>query len=126
MSSKKKNDAEKKLNQQKIEEQNIEEENFEEDEFIIEMEDEDGNIFRYVEEMVIPVNGENFAFLVEINDEHDHECDCGDDECDCEDAVIIAKIVKNEDGEEEYIEPTEEEFDAVQKAYEELLSDEEE
>ena len=94
MSSKKKNDAEKKLNQQKIEEQNIEE--------------------------------ENFAFLVEINDEHDHECDCGDDECDCEDAVIIAKIVKNEDGEEEYIEPTEEEFDAVQKAYEELLSDEEE
>lgn len=126
MSSKKKNDAEKNSKAKKLEEKNLEEENFAEDEFVIEMEDEDGNVFRYVEELVIPVNGERFAFLVEIDPEHEHECDCDDDECDCEDAVIIAKIVENEDGEEEYIEPTEEEFEAVQAAYEELLSDEEE
>ena len=36
-------------------------------------------------------------------------------------AAIIAKIVKNEDGEEEYVEPTDEEFARVQKAYDALV-----
>lgn len=91
------------------------------DDFLIEMTDEDGNVFYYVEEMIIPVDGENFALLVEVHD----DCDCGDD-CDCEDDVIIAKIVVNADGEEEYVEPTDEEFDKVQAAYEKLLDAEDE
>ena len=73
--------------------------------------------------MIIPVDGENFALLVEVKDEHEHDehCDCG---CD-DDDVIIAKIVVNADGEEEYVEPTDEEFDRVQEAYEKILDDDE-
>ena len=98
------------------------EENFDDD-FLIEMTDEDGNVFYYVEEMIIPVGEENFALLVEVKDEHEHGagCDCG-----CEDDdVIIAKIVVNADGEEEYIEPSDEEFEKVQAAYEKILDEEE-
>lgn len=92
------------------------------DDVIIEMTDEDGNVFYYVEEMIIPVDGEKFALLVELyDDEHEHDegCDCG-----CEDDVVIAKIVINADGEEEYVEPTDEEFEKVQEAYEKLLDEE--
>ena len=91
------------------------------DDIVIEMTDEDGNTFYYVEEMVIPVEGENFALLVEVKDEdHEHGCDCG-----CEDDdVIIAKIIVNANGQEEYIEPTDEEFERVQAVYEQLLYDE--
>ena len=99
------------------------------DDVLIEMTDEDGNIFYYVEEMIIPVDGENFALLVEYKGDDcdcDHECGCGGDcDCDCEDDVIIAKIVINADGEEEFIEPTDEEFEKVQAAYEKLLDEEE-
>ena len=90
------------------------------DDFLIEMTDDKGNVFYYVEEMIIPVDGENFALLVGINDEHGEGCDCG---CKDED-VVIAKIVVNADGEEEYIEPTDEEFEKVQAAYERLLDEE--
>ena len=94
------------------------------DDILVEMTDEDGNVFYYIEEMIIPVDGETFALLVEIKDE-DHEhgegCDCG---CE-EDDVIIAKIIINEDGQEEYVEPTDEEFEKVQEAYEKLLDEEE-
>ena len=96
------------------------------DDFLVEMTDEDGNVFYYTEEMIIPVGDENFALLVEVHDhDHDHgHCDCGCD-CDCEgDDVIIAKIVIGENGEEEYIEPTDEEFERVQEAYEKLLDEE--
>ena len=91
------------------------------DDFLIEMTDDKGNVFYYVEEMIIPVGDENFALLVEVKDEeHGEGCDCG-----CEDDdVIIAKIIVNEDGEEEYIEPTDEEFEKVQAAYEKLLDEE--
>ena len=90
------------------------------DDFVIEMTDDKGNVFYYVEEMIIPVDGENFALLVGINDEHCEGCDCG---CEDED-VVIAKIVVNADGEEEYIEPTDEEFEKVQAAYERILDEE--
>ncbi|MBQ7453666.1 MAG: DUF1292 domain-containing protein [Selenomonadaceae bacterium] len=101
------------------------EENFDDD-FLIEMTDAEGNVFYYVEEMIIPVDGENFALLVEVKDcDHDENCDCGYD-CGCDDDdVVIAKVIVNEDGEEEYIEPTDEEFAKVQEAYEQLLDDDE-
>ena len=91
------------------------EENFDED-IVIEMTDTDGNVFLYSEEMIIPVDGENFALLIAIHDDDEEEFDD-------EDEVIIAKIVLNEDGEEEYIEPTDEEFERVQQAYEKLMDE---
>ncbi|MBQ6974944.1 MAG: DUF1292 domain-containing protein [Selenomonadaceae bacterium] len=112
-------------------EKNFADENFDDEEefgdVVVEMTDEDGNSYYYTEEMIIPVGDETFALLVEIHDhdhcDHDHEhdgCDCG-----CEDGdVIIAKIVKDENGEDMYIEPTDEEFEKVQKAYEELIEEE--
>lgn len=97
-----------------------------EEDIVIEMTDEDGNKFYYLEELIIPVDGENFALLVEIRDhEHKTDCDC-DYGCSCEDDdVIIAKIIVNENGQEEYIEPTDEEFEKVQEAYEKYLDEEE-
>lgn len=101
----------------------VEEEFLDDEEIVIEFADEEGNVFYYVQEMIIPVNGEDYALLVEVHEEgdehhcHDENCDCEDDEGD----VRIAKIVINEDGEEEYIEPTDEEFEAVQEAYERLM-----
>ena len=93
---------------------------------IVEMTDEEGNVYLYEEEMIIPVDDKKFALLVAIPSEeeeghhHEHDCDCG-----CgEDDVIIAKIVENEDGEEEYVEPTDEEFEIVRQAYEEFFSEE--
>ena len=103
------------------------EEEFLDEDILVEMSDDEGNVYYYAEEMVIPVNGENFAILVAVHDEdeeHEHHCHCHEDggECDCDDdEVIIAKIVLNADGEEEYVEPTDEEFDAVQDAYERLM-----
>lgn len=104
-------------------------EEFLDDDVVIEMTDEDGNVFYYVEELIIPVDGENFALLVELHDEHEHGegCHCGHGcECDCEnDDVIIAKIVTGADGQDEYIEPTDEEFEKVRAAYENFLDEEE-
>lgn len=106
-------------------------EEFSDDEgIIVEMTDAEGNSYFYVEEMIIPVGDERFALLVECHDEHEHGdgCGCGgacDCDCDCDDDVIIAKIVTNEDGEDEYVEPTDEEFEAVQAAYEKILDEDE-
>ena len=100
------------------------------DDIIVEMTDAEGNVYYYAEEMIIPVGEDNFAILVGVPDEEgeEHHCHCGEcgDDCDCDEDVIIAKIVVNEDGEEEYIEPTDEEFEAVQRAYEELMYESEE
>lgn len=89
--------------------------------------DEEGNEYNYVEEMVFPAGDDQYAILVSIDgddcecDEHHHEhgeeCGCEDEEVD----VILAKIVKDENGEVEYIEPTDEEFEMAQQAYEELM-----
>ena len=100
-----------------------------EDDMLVVMTDEDGNEYYYQEEMIIPVGDDKYALLVGIHgedEEHEHGCGCG---CGCEDGdddVIIAKVVTNENGEEEYIEPTDEEFELVQKAYDALVADEEE
>ena len=88
---------------------------------VIEFTDEDGTKFYYEEEMIIPVDDEQYALLVGLHGDDDHEAGCG---CGCEDGdedVITAKIVKNEDGGEGYVEPTDEEFARVQKAYDALV-----
>ena len=95
---------------------------------IVEMTDEEGNSYYYREEMIIPVGDDKFALLIGIHDEeeeeeHAHSCGCGCGEHD--EDILIAKVVMGEDDEEEYIEPTDEEFDAVQRAYDALMDDEE-
>ena len=96
---------------------------------IVEMTDEEGNSYYYREEMIIPVGDDKFALLIGIHDEeeeeeHAHSCGCGCGEHD--EDVLIAKVVMGDDGDEEYVEPTDEEFDAVQRAYDALMDDEEE
>ncbi|WP_313971989.1 DUF1292 domain-containing protein [uncultured Selenomonas sp.] len=96
---------------------------------IVEMTDEEGNSYYYREEMIIPVGDDKFALLIGIHDEeeeeeHAHSCGCGCGEHN--EDVLIAKVVMGDDGEEEYVEPTDEEFDAVQRAYDALMDDEEE
>ncbi len=93
-----------------------------EDGVVVVMTDDQGNEYYYEEEMIIPVGDQKYALLVGLhNDEHEHGCGCG-----CEDGdedVLIAKIVVDENGEEEYVEPTDEEFEAVQKAYNALVDE---
>ena len=96
---------------------------------IVEMTDEEGNSYYYREEMIIPVGDDKFALLIGIHDEeeeeeHAHSCGCGCGEHD--EDVLIAKVIMGDDGDEEYVEPTDEEFDAVQRAYDALMDDEEE
>ena len=91
---------------------------------IVEITDDEGNVYLYEEELVIPIGEQQFALLTALpfeDEDHNHSCDCG-----CEDDdVIIAKIVINDEGEEEYIEPTEEEFEQVRAAYDKMFTDEE-
>lgn len=101
---------------------------FEEDDdsIIVEITDEEGNVYPYEQEMIIPVGEDNFALLVPLHDdfeEHEEGCDCG---CEDEDGVIIAKMLEDEDGELIYIEPTDEEFQKFKEAYEAMFDGENE
>lgn len=81
--------------------------------------DADGNEYNFVEEFAFSVDGVEYAILVELLEdcgcegEHDHEEE--------EPNVILAKVVLGEDGEVEYIEPTEEEFEVAEAAYNEYM-----
>ena len=100
-----------------------------EDEAIVVMTDEDGNEYYYYEEMVIPIEGKNYAILVPMDIDEDEEgcscgCDCADDKTAVEDIdVFIARIDMDDDGEDVYVDPTDEEFEAVKKAYEEFMGE---
>ena len=111
MSNKHKNKNNKANNEQMSQDDNV----------IVEITDEDGNVYLYEEEMIIPIEDKNFALLAALPFESDDNNIYGSDD----DEVIIAKIVTNDDGEEEYIEPTEAEFEMVMKAYEDYFDDEE-
>ena len=96
----------------------------EQDELVVVMTDEEGNEFYYSEELIIPVGDKKFALLVGINEDEEHDCGC---DCGCDDEdVFIARIDLDENGEEVYVDPTDEEFEEVQKAYDELMAEEEE
>ena len=101
-----------------------EKEVLDDEEMVVVMTDEDGNEFYYREEMIIPVSDEKYALLVGIHDgeEEGEACGCG---CGCDDDedVLIAKIVKNEQGEEEYVDPTDEESEKVQAAYDAIMDE---
>jgi uncharacterized protein YrzB (UPF0473 family) len=94
---------------------------------VVVMTDEEGNEYYYREEVIIPVGDKRFAILVPINIEEEGEaaeaaCDCCDEE---ETDVYIARIDTDESGEEIYVDPSDEEFEEVRQAYEQLLADEE-
>ena len=99
------------------------------DEPVVVMTDEEGNEYYYREDMIVPVGDKRFAILVpfEVDEEG---CECGDDSCGCgcseETDVFIARIDVDESGEEIYVDPTDEEFEEVRKAYEELAFEDEE
>ncbi|MDD3114155.1 MAG: DUF1292 domain-containing protein [Anaerovibrio sp.] len=94
------------------------EEILDDENIVVEFKDEAGNSLYYQQEMIIPVNGMDFALLIGLNVENDEAFEE-------EENVIIAKIVKDENGEDEYVDPTDEEFDAVQAVYEEMCDAEE-
>ncbi len=94
------------------------EEILDDENIVVEFKDEAGNSLYYQQEMIIPVNGMDFALLIGLNVENDETFED-------EENVIIAKIVKDENGEDEYVDPTDEEFDAVQAVYEEMCDAEE-
>lgn len=96
------------------------------EELVVVMTDEEGNEYYYREEMIVPVGDKEYAILIPIEEEEDCECQdagcgCSEDEVD----VYIARIDTDENGEEIYVDPTDEEFEEVRKAYEELMVEEE-
>jgi uncharacterized protein YrzB (UPF0473 family) len=96
------------------------------EELVVVMTDEEGNEFYYREELIIPVDDKQYAILVPI-DINEEGCECEDSNCDCcsgETDVYIARIDVDENGEEVYVDPTDEEFEQVREAYEELMADE--
>lgn len=99
------------------------------EDLIVVMTDEEGNEYYYREELIIPVEEKRFAILVPIEAEEEEEegCGCSDSACGCceETDVFIARIDTDENGEEVYVDPTDEEFEQVLKAYDELMSEEE-
>lgn len=95
------------------------EQDFENEMPVIEMVDDEGNKILYVEDMIISYEDKEFAILVSLPPE---ECEPG---CKCheEPHVTIARL-EIEDGEEVYVAPTDEEFDAVSALYEEGIDEE--
>ena len=97
-----------------------------EDEPVVVMTDEAGNEYYYREDMIIPIGDKKFAVLVSLDDEcEDGACDCGCEDCEDEVDIFIARIDTNENGEEIYVDPTDEEFEQVRGAYEDLMAEEE-
>lgn len=97
-----------------------------EEEPVVVMTDEEGNEYYYREEVIIPLGEKRFAILVPIDIDEEEGCDCGDPGCEDEEEtdVYIARIDVDENAEEVYVDPTDEEFEEVRQAYEDLLAEE--
>ena len=98
----------------------VEHEELHDEDVIVVMTNEDGDELYYREEMIIPIGEDRFAVLVALNVSSEEDLENAEEG----DEATIAKIVTDEDGEDIYTDPTDEEFDAVRRAYE-LLEDEE-
>lgn len=104
------------------------------EDMVIVMTDEEGNESYYREDLVVPVGEKRFAVLVPITPDDEMECGCEHDdeeECDCcgdasSDDAFVARIDVSENGEDIYVDPTDEEFEEFLKAYDELVSEDEE
>ena len=78
---------------------------------VVVLTDDQGNEGYFMEEMIIPYNGKNFAVLVAIDD----DC-CEDEDCECH---------HHEEDEAVYVAPTDEEYEAVAELYDQYCDDEE-
>lgn len=87
---------------------------------VVVLTDEEGNELNYREELIIPVNGAQYALLVGIDEDGEERLDENDEE-----DVLLAKVVSNAHGEVEYVEPTDEEFEAAQAAYDAMMDEDE-
>ncbi|MEI6286924.1 MAG: DUF1292 domain-containing protein [Bacillota bacterium] len=88
------------------------------EENVIVFNDDEGNEYFYQEDIVIPLDGKQFAILVPL----ESECDCEDD-CDCEVDLVVARVDIDEQGEAVYVETTDEEYDAVVAEYEKIIAE---
>jgi uncharacterized protein YrzB (UPF0473 family) len=85
---------------------------------VVVMQDEDGTEYYYQEDMRLTVGTSTYALLSELPAE---------DGSSQEDGGSVARVVKDGTGEEEYVtDLTDEEFAAVQAAYDCLLAEDEE
>ncbi len=98
-----------------------EHEELHDEDVIVVMTNEDGDERYYREEMIIPIGEDRFAVLIALTASSEEELAHAEEG----DEATIAKIV-TEDGEDIYTDPTDEEFDDVRRAYEEMLEEEEE
>ena len=89
------------------------------DDVIVVMTNEDGDERYYREEMIIPIGEERFAVLIALTVSSEEDLENAEEG----DEATIAKIVTDDSGEDIYTDPTDEEFEAVRRAYE--LMDEE-
>lgn len=112
-----------------------------EDNVVVVFRGEDGEELYFVEEEVFSVGDNTYAVLTSVVAEGEAQgCGCGHNKhehegCkhfhehhpeyidDAESEAIIAKIVEGDNGELEYIEPTDEEFEIALEAFEHLLED---
>lgn len=78
-----------------------------EDQIIVAITDPDGNVRDYVQDIVIPFAGKEFAVLASIPETEEEEIE-----------VILSRIDEDENGEAIYVPPTDEEYDAVVGIYE--------
>ena len=83
---------------------------------VIVIEDEDGNEQYYHEEETVEMDGKKFSILVRYTDDESDESD--------DDAESIIARVDMENGEPIYVAPTDEEFEAVLKKFEEMYEEE--
>ncbi|MCI5836574.1 MAG: DUF1292 domain-containing protein [Veillonellaceae bacterium] len=81
---------------------------------IVQIEGPDGSEEFFAQDIIIPHDGKEFAVLVALPQE-DEVAD------DFEPDIILARLDMGEDGEVEYVSPTEEEFEAVEKIYDDMF-----
>lgn len=96
-------------------------EEFHDEDVVVVIANEDGEESYYREETILTVGDDRFAVLVGLSAGSEEELEDAEDE----DEAIIAKIVTDENGEDMYVDPSDEEFEEVRKAYELLLDNEE-
>ena len=98
-----------------------EHEELHDEDVIVVMTNEDGDERYYLEEMIMNLGEDRFAVLIALTATSEEELEHAEEG----DEATISKIITDENGEDIYTDPTDEEFDAVRRAYE-LLEEEEE
>ncbi len=89
--------------------------NYEGEITVVEVKDDEGNTTYYEEDVIIPLDDKNFAALISLPEKEGEE--------DFEPEIIIARIEKDDEDGVSYVEPTEEEYNAVVDIYSKMLEE---